>query len=43
MRKLSPMSKFPVSIPIELHRVFKMRCAAEGKLMTESHSQAGGP
>ena len=36
MRKMSSkMSKFPVSVPIDLHRRFKMKCAAEGTLMSE--------
>ena len=35
MCKLPKMSKFPVLIPAELHRAFKMKCAAEGVLMSE--------
>ena len=29
------MSKFPVLVEAELHRAFKMKCASEGKLMSE--------
>ena len=36
MQKMSKMSKFPVSIPVELHRALKIKCAAEGTLMTET-------
>ena len=35
MRKMSKMSKFPVSVPVDLRRAFKMKCAAEGVLMSE--------
>lgn len=35
MRKISKLSKFPVSLPVELHRRFKMQCAANGVLMAE--------
>ena len=30
MRKMPKMKKFPVSVPPELHRKFKTKCAAEG-------------
>jgi hypothetical protein len=30
------MSKFPVSVPVGLHRAFKIKCASEGKLMSEA-------
>ena len=36
MQKKPAMSKFPVSIPVELHRAFKIKCATEGTLMTET-------
>jgi hypothetical protein len=36
MRKMEKMSKFPVSVPVELHRAFKMKCASEGVLMAEA-------
>ena len=36
MQKLPKMSKFPVSIPVELHRALKVKCANEGTLMTET-------
>ncbi len=29
------MSKFPVCLPRELHRTFKMKCARDGRLMAE--------
>ena len=35
MSKLPKMSKFPVLVEAELHRAFKMKCASEGKLMSE--------
>jgi hypothetical protein len=30
------MAKFPVSVPIELKRRFKAKCATEGTLMSEA-------
>jgi metal-responsive CopG/Arc/MetJ family transcriptional regulator len=35
MQKLSTMSKFSVSLPVELHRAFKVRCAEKGARMSE--------
>ena len=35
MRKMPKMSKFPVTVPVELHRAFKVKCASEGVLMFE--------
>ena len=35
MQKMSKMSKFPVSIPVELHRALKIKCAAEGTMMAD--------
>ena len=31
----SKMSKFPVSVPVELHRAFKTKCASEGRMMAD--------
>jgi hypothetical protein len=31
-----PMAKFPVSVPIDLKRRFKAKCATEGTLMSEA-------
>ncbi len=35
MQKMETMKKFPVSIPVDLHRRFKTKCAAEGTMMSE--------
>jgi hypothetical protein len=35
MRKMRKMSKFPVPVPVELHRAFKVKCASKGVLMSE--------
>ncbi len=36
MQRLSTkLSKFPVSLPVDLHRAFKSRCAAKGVLMSD--------
>jgi len=31
-----PMAKFPVSVPIDLKRRFKAKCASDGVLMSEA-------
>jgi hypothetical protein len=37
MKKMvGSMSRYTVVVPIELHRQFKMHCAAEGLLMSEA-------
>jgi CRISPR/Cas system-associated protein Csm6 len=35
MHKMPKMKKFPVSVPAELHRKFKTKCAAEGIMMAD--------
>ena len=35
MRKMPAVKRLPVSIPLALHREFKVRCAAEGLIMSE--------
>jgi hypothetical protein len=35
MHKMPKMKKFPVSVPLELHTRFKIKCAREGTLMSE--------
>ena len=35
MRKMAQMRRFPVSVPVDLHRAFKMKCVSEGRLMSE--------
>ena len=35
MHKMPKMKKFPVSVPPDLHRKFKTKCAAEGIMMAD--------
>ena len=35
MNKMPKMKKFPVSVPPDLHRKFKTKCAAEGIVMAD--------
>ena len=35
MHKMPKMKKFPVSVPPDLHRKFKTKCAAEGTMMAD--------
>ena len=35
MHTIPKMKKFPVSVPDDLHRRFKIKCAIEGVMMSE--------
>jgi hypothetical protein len=36
VRQMPKMKRFPVSVPADLHRAFKVLCATEGKAMSET-------